>query len=199
MTALPEMFKYHADAKGCWIWDGYCDPNGYARIYNRDRKRGEWAHRFSYEAHKAPLSAGQEVDHVCQQTNCVNPDHLEAVTRSEHTRRTMERLGKDDKHLAAAHLRRMGLAYPEIALALGYGSRTAAHDAVQAAVQKGLIGAEELPRVRRLNDADREAIRGLYASGVTQKAIGELYGVHSSQISRICNGRSSGHSKRRSA
>jgi hypothetical protein len=197
--ALPETFRYHVADSGCWIWDAYCDANGYARIYNRERKRIEWAHRYSYEAHKAPLAAGYEVDHVCQQTNCVNPDHLDAVTKAEHARRTMERLGKDRRHLAAAHLRRLNMTYTEIAALLGYTSRTAAHEAVQAAVNKGLISADEVPRATFLSEVEREEIRDLYALGIPQTIIGHFYSVDSSQVSRICNGMTSGHSKRKTA
>jgi hypothetical protein len=189
---LPKSFKYHEDGTGCWIWDGYCDPNGYGRIYNRDRKRIEWAHRFSYEAHKGHLPAGFEVDHVCQQTNCVNPGHLDAVTKAEHNQRTMDRLGKSQKHLTAARLRSEGLTYAAIAIALGYATRSAARDAVQSAVEKGLVDAGELPKVRRLNEADRTGIRELYAAGFSQRSIAALYGVHCSQVSRVCSGRSKG-------
>lgn len=194
---LPESFKYQVGgSKGCWLWQGYCDKNGYSRIYNRDRKRIEWAHRYSYEAHKGPIPARYEVDHVCEQVNCVNPDHLDAVTKAEHARRTMERLGKDRRHLAAAHLRRLNLTYSEIADALEYGSRTAAHDAVRAAVQKGLIGADELPAVAKLTAVEREEIRDMHMLGIPQTVIGEFYNTHPSQISRICNGMTGGHSRK---
>lgn len=44
------------------------------------------AHRFSYEAHKGPIPEGLEIDHVCRNRSCVNPEHLRAVTRRENMR-----------------------------------------------------------------------------------------------------------------
>lgn len=195
MTELPPGFTYEVSDSGCWLWSGYCDKNGYSRIYDRARKRIEWGHRFSYEFHKGSIPPRYEVDHVCQQVNCVNPAHLDAVTKVEHARRTMERLGKDKLHLAAAHLRRSNMTYAEIAEVLEYSSRTSAHLAVRAAIAKGLIAADELPDIHRLTAEERDDIRAMYALGIPQTVIGEFYDTHSSQISRVCNGRTSGHDR----
>ena len=45
------------------------------------------AHRFSHEHFKGFIPKGLEIDHLCRNTLCVNPDHLEAVTHSENQRR----------------------------------------------------------------------------------------------------------------
>lgn len=187
MTDLVSSFRYREAADGCWLWQGYCDSNGYGRIYDRERKSIVWAHRFSYERHKGPIPERHEIDHTCQTTACVNPDHLDAVTKAEHARRTMMRLGKDDLHVAAARLRRSGLAYGEIADALGYAGRGSAKAAVIAAIVKGLIAAEEVPPARRLSDAECDDIRAMYALGVPQTVLARHYGFDSSHISRVCS------------
>ena len=190
MTALPEAFKYRVDLDtGCWIWMAYCDKNGYARIYDRDNLKVVWAHRFSYEFHKAVIPDRHEIDHVCQRTNCVNPDHLDAVTKSEHARRTMQRLGKDEKHLAAAHLRQIGMTYGEIAEAMsGLNSRSSAHQAVLTAIKKGLIDPDEIPEVPRLTEIDREEMRDLRTLGVPIGVIAKFYGIDESHASRVTRG-----------
>lgn len=45
------------------------------------------AHRRAYEAAHGSIPTGWHVDHLCFQTDCLNPDHLEAVTPQENVRR----------------------------------------------------------------------------------------------------------------
>lgn len=174
----------------CWEWTGYVDRNGYARAYDPDRPRNQrtqWAHRLSYEHHKGPIPTRHQIDHTCQNTTCVNPNHLDAVTAVEHAVRTMRRLGKDNRHEAAGLLRSSGLSYAEIAEALEYSCRTSAHRAVEVAIEKGLVRADEVPRPVRLSEQEREDVRDLYAMGVPQLELAAWYRIDGSAVSRICN------------
>lgn len=69
---------------GCWIWQRF-KLRGYARGTTRG-----YAHRQMWEAMHGPAPAGHDIHHVCRNTACVNPAHLEAVDlhihRSEHQR-----------------------------------------------------------------------------------------------------------------
>jgi hypothetical protein len=67
---------------GCWLWSGGTDPTGYGRFCVAD-SRMSYAHRYSYEFFTSAIPTGYDIDHLCRVRNCVNPDHLEAVTRSE--------------------------------------------------------------------------------------------------------------------
>jgi len=186
---------------GCWIWGGHVDRNGYGRVYDPSRpkgKRSEWAHRAFYRRHKGPIPERHEVDHECQNTVCVNPEHLAAVTKVEHARRTFARLGKDDLHRFAAELRTLGLTYGEIAEVLEYSHSGSAAAAVLSAIRKGLVEASSIPEQRRLTQSEREDIRELYAFGVPQTELAAWYGTDSSHISRICN-RLDGRAARREA
>ena len=192
--------NYLEDDNGCWVWQGYIDRNGYGRIYDRTAppgKRTEWVHRVSYSHFNGAIPERHEIDHTCQNTACMNPEHLDAVTKTQHVRRTLDRMGVSDRHKLAAHLRAIGLTYAEIADALQYASKTGAHDAVQAAIERGLINPEEVPPAPRLTPDEREDIRALYVLGVPQTEIAAWYRLDSSQISRVCNGLSSGHQRRK--
>lgn len=74
-------------ASGCWEWTGRLQKNGYSTFYcNGKIVRG---HRWSYEHFIAPIPQGKEIDHLCRNRKCVNPAHLEPVTRKENRRRAM--------------------------------------------------------------------------------------------------------------
>ena len=56
------------------------------------------AHRFAYEMLVGPIPEGLDLDHLCRVRHCVNPNHLEPVTRSENLRRGIRpRLPQNDR------------------------------------------------------------------------------------------------------
>src|SRR5205807_1016167 len=65
-------------ASGCWTWGG-AKRNGYGAIFVDGRTIS--THRFSYEIHHGPIPLGLTLDHLCRNRACINPDHLEPVTR----------------------------------------------------------------------------------------------------------------------
>lgn len=74
-------------ATGCWNWTG-AKANGYGRISTSGR-RDENAHRALYEVLVEKIAPGLVLDHLCRNTACVNPAHMEPVTVAENTRRGM--------------------------------------------------------------------------------------------------------------
>lgn len=72
---------------GCWLWRGYTVLSGYGRFHIGSRTDGSreqiYAHRYSYESIVGPIPAGAELDHLCRDRRCVNPAHLQPVSRQE--------------------------------------------------------------------------------------------------------------------
>jgi hypothetical protein len=85
-STADERFEACVDRSGqCWMWTGLVLPCGYGRL-SVDGKQ-VYAHRYSYEQTVGPIPEGLELDHLCRVRACVNPNHLEPVTRRENIRR----------------------------------------------------------------------------------------------------------------
>lgn len=86
LGALPARFvsKFEVDENGCWVWTGAA-TKGYGQF--KFNKRQMSAHRVAYELVVGPIPEGLVIDHLCRQTLCVNPAHMEPVTNAENIRR----------------------------------------------------------------------------------------------------------------
>lgn len=109
---LPARFwaKVSVDeATGCWAWTGAATrpgPDGYGQI--RVDGRTILAHRFARQVLVGPTPEGLDLDHLCRFRRCVNPAHLEPVTRAENARRgaahgTYGRAGRARTHCPHGH------------------------------------------------------------------------------------------------
>ena len=57
----------------CWLWTG-AKQNGYG-IARADGK-AQLAHRVSFAWSKGMIPEGTQLDHMCHNRSCVNPDHV---------------------------------------------------------------------------------------------------------------------------
>jgi len=70
------------DATGdCWTYDGAHSNSAYP--HNGDGL----LHKQMWERLVGPVPEGMELDHLCRNTKCINPDHLEPVTHGENIQR----------------------------------------------------------------------------------------------------------------
>lgn len=68
---------------GCWLWSAAIAQSGYGYAHTpKDGRLGksQYAHRISYWAFRGEVPEGLQLDHLCRNRACVNPDHLEPVT-----------------------------------------------------------------------------------------------------------------------
>lgn len=66
---------------GCWIWTGAMQSNGYGTAVVGYKQTT--AHRHIYQATFGGLSKDLQLDHLCRNRACVNPNHLEPVSQRE--------------------------------------------------------------------------------------------------------------------
>ena len=85
--SLEVRFQRHVSPNpetGCWVWTGglYDAQHGYGN-FGVKRDDGKWraerAHRVAWELYRGPIPQGTEIDHLCRNPICVNPDHLQPV------------------------------------------------------------------------------------------------------------------------
>ena len=76
----------------CTLWEGNLNKNGYGRKWvtaDDGRRVLRYAHRLAWEeANGRRLGDDETVDHLCGVRDCVNPLHLEAVSRVENSKRS---------------------------------------------------------------------------------------------------------------
>lgn len=63
--------------------------HGYVAVYATNGG-SVLAHRLVYRCLRAPIPHGKQIDHICRNRRCVNPDHLEVVDQAENKRRAAQ-------------------------------------------------------------------------------------------------------------
>lgn len=95
--SIPEMTTEQLDAfwakvdvpyqpSCCWEWLGGVDAGGYGRC-SPNKHMTRVAYRVSYTLLIGPIPLDMQIDHLCRNPRCVNPDHLQIVDSMTNNRR----------------------------------------------------------------------------------------------------------------
>lgn len=95
------FFKKVAQEGECWRWVGAVRPGGHGAFWYEQRV--QQAHRVAYLLMVGEIPPGLDLDHLCRNRWCVNPYHLEPVTRSENNRRGLIGYGARDRCISGRH------------------------------------------------------------------------------------------------
>ncbi len=81
--------KHKPELGSCWLWTGYRRIDGYGEVHHGTTKEDRVkmrVHILAYELLIGPVADGLELHHRCENPACVNPTHLQPLTKSAHTR-----------------------------------------------------------------------------------------------------------------
>lgn len=160
----------------CWPWLGYKRERGYGRIYVNGRERPVARVAWSLANDRA-WPEGMEACHTCDNTQCVNPDHIFPGT---HTDNMQDCLVKGRKNAPRGER---------------HGSRTHPERVPRGARNGARMHPERMPRGSRhgcakLTEAKVDAIRRRYAAGgITHQDLAREYGVSKCTVGAIIRGR----------
>lgn len=203
-------------ADECWEWKANKTQKGYGQI--GVGKRLASAHRLSYAISKID-PVGSLVCHRCDNPACVNPKHLFLGSPSDNMQDMVEKVrakfGEQsysskltaDDVLRIRELRAGGKTYREIGEEFGISDGHAANIATGNAwshigptpdVAKGISALSTRSRGERsskakMTEAKVIEIRRLRSSGVTLRAIADMYGIADRSVSAIAKGESWAH------
>ena len=89
--ALDPLVRFWAKADrsggpdSCWRWTGAHSIKGYG--YFGTPEGTAQAHRWIYQQLVGPIPPGLTIDHLCRVRDCMNPAHMEPVSRGENVLR----------------------------------------------------------------------------------------------------------------
>ena len=86
----------------CWLWTGVTAGTrgryGYFQAATKQSINKVLAHRWIYTQVIGDIPDGMEIDHLCRNKMCVNPQHLEPVTPDENKRRARLDVCRSGRH-----------------------------------------------------------------------------------------------------
>ena len=73
----------------CWVWKRAVTKHGYGHINPRFGEHQ--AHRLAYATWVQPIKEHSQIHHKCANKACINPDHLQEVSKTDNAAEMLER------------------------------------------------------------------------------------------------------------
>jgi hypothetical protein len=149
--------------KGCWEWIGYLN-GGYGSTTFKGKHL--LAHRYSLSLHlNKEIDKKLEVRHMCHNTKCFNPAHLEEGTHFQNMRDMVDANRQSKGEDLSKRLK--GIKHELFNGEKNHNSKLTEEQVLEILAHKGVLG--------------------------SQSNLSKLYGVSKTQIERIQNGKSWKH------
>jgi hypothetical protein len=103
----------------CWIWQKCKVKTGYGRAAVPGTRLVRYAHIVIYELFKGKVPSGLQLNHLCRNRACVNPEHLEPVPQAINLRRGCHVRLNPQLIAQATEMRESGAGWREICSSLG--------------------------------------------------------------------------------
>lgn len=95
-NTINKIFRFWGKVKinnGCWVWTGKKNADGYGRFQiNKERML---VHRVSFGLFHGSVPNNMDVDHICNNRECVNPLHLRVCSKSDNAKNRL--INKNNK------------------------------------------------------------------------------------------------------
>jgi hypothetical protein len=177
---------------GCWNWNGALNEDGYGQISVTSGRCASGvttikAHRLFYVNHTGPLLPTEVIDHKCRNVQCVNPEHLEAVSNAENVRRGLSaKLTIEQVAEIRSRYRTGGISHLNLAHKYGVTERCIQQivtgQSWVAGISNPILTSGKLGRPSRLSDAQKASLIGEFHSGISQAALARKYCVSAALV-----------------
>lgn len=164
----------------CVDGDGERARLGYVRIWVNGAR--VLAHRYAYEMAYGSIPEGMELDHLCRNRWCRNPEHLEPVTHQENCRRAA--LHNEVSEESREKMRRAKLGMKLTKSQREHLSR------VQKGKPRGKHSPEALKKVRSYSEETVRYFKRLLREGSPVNTAAKELGISRSTARRIAKGES---------